>query len=293
MLAWKEGDPLESGSRTAQIRGKERMDAAALGWDEPLRSYRPCLSYNELGSMLDEGPSKLYDGLAAILGLEDLVTSQDVCETRASPARKARRPRPRCSRRSWPRCARRSPTTIARARWWRRSTARTGTSTRSSACWRERRAPTEDHTAVGTLQRLAALTAPAVDDVAKATDRLRKAEEAQHKVAGTIASRARQLSDLLDKALAFHDTHGDGGCPVCDREGALNKQWHEKKKKEASAFREAATAATAAGSEAEAARKAALALAVPSMQTVERARPASASTSWVRPPSRACPTGSR
>jgi energy-coupling factor transporter ATP-binding protein EcfA2 len=77
VLAWKEGDPLEAGSRTAQIRGKERMDAAALGWDEPLRSYRPCLSYNELGSMLDEGPSKLYDGLAAILGLEDLVTSQD------------------------------------------------------------------------------------------------------------------------------------------------------------------------------------------------------------------------
>src|SRR5439155_19309603 len=76
VLAWKEGDPLEGGSRTAQIRGKERMDAAALGWDEPLRSYRPCLSYNELGSMLDEGPSKLYDGLAAILGLEDLVEAQ-------------------------------------------------------------------------------------------------------------------------------------------------------------------------------------------------------------------------
>src|SRR5437667_2395347 len=52
VLAWKEGDPLEGGSRTAQIRGKERMEAAALGWDEPLRSYRPCLSYNELGSML-------------------------------------------------------------------------------------------------------------------------------------------------------------------------------------------------------------------------------------------------
>src|SRR5262249_42087607 len=27
VLEWKEGDPLESGTRTAQIRGKERMDA--------------------------------------------------------------------------------------------------------------------------------------------------------------------------------------------------------------------------------------------------------------------------
>src|SRR5260221_724624 len=75
--AWRGGAPLGAGGRTAQIRGKEGREAAALGWHEPLRSYRPCLSYNELGSMLDEGPSKLYDGLAAILGLEDLVTSQD------------------------------------------------------------------------------------------------------------------------------------------------------------------------------------------------------------------------
>src|SRR5262249_26974114 len=75
-LEWNDGEELESGRRTAQIRGKERTDPAALGWDEPLKSYRPCLSYNELGSMLDEGPSKLYDGLAAILGLEELVTAQ-------------------------------------------------------------------------------------------------------------------------------------------------------------------------------------------------------------------------
>src|SRR5258707_119924 len=153
VLAWKEGDPLEAGSRTAQIRGKARMDAAALGWD----------------------------------------------------------------------------------------------------------------------QRLAGRSAPMVEDVAGAPARLRKADEAQRKIAGPVASRGRQLADLLDKALAFHDTHGDGGCPVCDREGALSKPWHEKKKKEASAFREAATAATAAGSEAEAARKVALALAVPSPQAVERA----------------------
>ena len=38
------------------------------------------LSYNELGSLLDDGPSKLYDALAAILGLEDLVHAQTVLE---------------------------------------------------------------------------------------------------------------------------------------------------------------------------------------------------------------------
>jgi recombinational DNA repair ATPase RecF len=271
VLAWKEGDPLESGSRTAQIRGKERMDAAALGWDEPLRSYRPCLSYNELGSMLDEGPSKLYDGLAAILGLEDLVTSQD-------RLREARLQRDK----AYKAAAEMQAKIVAalRATFADDDRAREVVDALDRKDWDLERTErvlagstgqSQDESAVGTLQRLAALTAPTVEDVSRATDRLRKAEEAQRKIAGTIASRARQLADLLDKALAFHDTHGDGGCPVCDREGALSKPWHEKKKKEASAFREAATAATAAGSEAEAARKAALALAVPSPQTVERA----------------------
>jgi hypothetical protein len=41
------------------------MDPAELGWDQALATYRPFLSYNELGSMLDEGPSKLYDALSS------------------------------------------------------------------------------------------------------------------------------------------------------------------------------------------------------------------------------------
>ena len=31
-----------------------------------LEAYRPFLSYNELGSMLDERPSKLYDALSKV-----------------------------------------------------------------------------------------------------------------------------------------------------------------------------------------------------------------------------------
>ena len=264
VLAWKEGDLLENGSRTAQIRGKERMDAEGLGWEEPLRSYRPCLSYNELGSMLDEGPSKLYDGLAAILGLEDLVTSQK----RLADARLARERDFKAAAEMQVRIVqalRASFTDDDRARdvvaaldrkdWELDKIERVLASSTAGAG--------QDESALGTLQRLAGLTAPSVQDVARATDRLRKADEAQRVVAGTVASRARQLADLLDRALTFHDAHGDAACPVCDREGALNKQWHDKKRKEASAFREAATAATSAGLEADAARKAALMLVVP------------------------------
>ncbi|HUG53803.1 MAG TPA: ATP-binding protein, partial [Vicinamibacteria bacterium] len=270
-LEWPDGEPLEAGRRTAQVRGKERTDAAALGWDEPLKSYRPCLSYNELGSMLDEGPSKLYDGLASILGLEELVTAQD----RLRDARLFREKAHKAAAEVQARIV-----ATLRASFQDDDRAREVVDALDRKDWDldriERvlagsRDVTEDQTAIGALQRLAALTAPSKEDVAKATDRLRKADEAQRALAGTIASRARQLADLLDRALLYHDAHGGSACPVCDRDGALTPQWHEKKKKEASAFREAAAAATSATNEADAARKAAMALMGPPRPVVEGA----------------------
>ena len=62
--------------RSFSRKGSPRRSLQELGWRDALVSYRPFLSYNELGSMLDEGPSKLYDALSLVLGLEDLVNAQ-------------------------------------------------------------------------------------------------------------------------------------------------------------------------------------------------------------------------
>ena len=35
--------------------------------------------------------------------------------------------------------------------------------------------------------------------------------------AQTVAGRSDDLASLLDHALRFHETHGDGDCPVCGR----------------------------------------------------------------------------
>src|SRR6185503_6289176 len=64
---WADGEDLEDGKTVVQPHGEPKTDRAALGWDAPLATYRPFLSYNELGSLLDEGPSKLFDALAQIL----------------------------------------------------------------------------------------------------------------------------------------------------------------------------------------------------------------------------------
>ena len=70
---WPEGAELEAATSWAQVKGKPRTPKEALGWKDALESHRPFLSYNELGSLLDEGPSKLYDALAKVLGLNSAV----------------------------------------------------------------------------------------------------------------------------------------------------------------------------------------------------------------------------
>jgi len=92
---WAEGPDLDAATAWAQVRGKPRTGTVALGWETPLAAYRPFLSYNELGSMLDEGPSKLYDALSKVLGLDDLVDAQTALQqagawTRSRPSWSAR-----------------------------------------------------------------------------------------------------------------------------------------------------------------------------------------------------------
>jgi energy-coupling factor transporter ATP-binding protein EcfA2 len=73
---WDEGADLGEQKAFVQPKGKPKTTLEQLGWCDAVVSYRPFLSYNELGSLLDEGPSKLYDALSLVLDLEDLVTAQ-------------------------------------------------------------------------------------------------------------------------------------------------------------------------------------------------------------------------
>jgi len=69
--------------------GRERVRPRVPGVDRRPAHASPFLSYNELGSLLDEGPSKLYDALSSILGLEDLVAAWTASR---NPGAAARRP---------------------------------------------------------------------------------------------------------------------------------------------------------------------------------------------------------
>ena len=88
---WAEGAELGDATTWTQVHGQPRAGQEALGWETPLEAYRPFLSYNELGSLLDEGPSKLYDALSKVLGLDALVDAQTALQQARSARDKARK----------------------------------------------------------------------------------------------------------------------------------------------------------------------------------------------------------
>lgn len=183
----------------------------SLGWAAPIALYRPFLSYNELGSLLDEGPSKLYDALAAILGLEVLTTAGE----RLATARTSRAKAAKATREQ----AKAFATALAgvdddRAR--RAGACLTGTkwdlATLSTLLVGDTSAA---DTESSHLARLADLAGPDADRALEVAAAIRVALHARAGVQGTDAARALRTAELLTAALRLHTEHGDQDCPVC------------------------------------------------------------------------------
>ena len=233
---WAADADLDAGETTVQPHGTRKTTLDALGWKEALTTYRPFLSYNELGSMLDEGPSKLYDGLARVLGLDDLVDAEDALS-------KARRDRDK---------AKKTVKTAAgelgekiQARVTEQADRSEKSDRRLTRCAELLGARTPDLDALeallgdsteassGTdqdLLRQATLTlirAPDSEAVTRVALRLLDAATARAKLRGTEAERAGELASLLQQAIDYHEKHTATNCPVCGRADALDASWRK------------------------------------------------------------------
>ena len=62
---WKSDDIANSEASVVR-KGQPARHLDSIGWNDALVTFRPFLSYNELGSLLEEGPSKLYDALSGV-----------------------------------------------------------------------------------------------------------------------------------------------------------------------------------------------------------------------------------
>jgi DNA repair exonuclease SbcCD ATPase subunit len=236
---WKADDALDDGEATVTHNGATDP-ISALGWQQPLATYRPFLSYNELGSMLEEGPSKLFDALASILGLDELVAAADALKDARSSRKKSHKK-------------------VKDRLKDLRATLEAHDDERASQClealkgtkWRldnvealvAGRADDEQDATGAVLRELiqsARLQTRSPDPITESVKTLRQATQAQEQVAGTDADRARRLAEILEQALELHNHHGDGDCPVCGQASSLITAWHEKAENEAKALRKQA-----------------------------------------------------
>jgi len=250
---WETAAAFEVAEVTVELPGRPKSDLDSLGWTFALRTHRPFLSYNELGSLLDEGPSKLYDALSSILGLEDLVEAQAALQEARRGREKALKDAAEGRDRLLERLrevdderARRVSAAIEGKSWDLGAVESVLGAAGSSAAG----------TAEGeVLRAIASLEPPDPARVAKAVAEMRGAARALTFAQSTPAARSRDAANLLELALSFHAAHGDGDCPVCGNELALDRAWDKRQRTAMARLREAAGEAEAAHERAEAARR--------------------------------------
>lgn len=239
---WAPAAAIDGGATEVCQHGKDTTTLDELGWRQALASYRPFLSYNELGSLLDEGPSKLYDALSAILGLDAIVETQKL----VADARKHREKAQKSVKKQLPSLltaleqvdderARKCHTALASKKW-----DLDGAEAVILGIDEEVDATSQ----LELLRQLAALRAPVTPDQSvELAAELREAHEAVEKLAATAAGDALESAELLERGLTYHDHRGDGDCPVCGATGALDDGWRAEAKQRAATLRQRAEAA--------------------------------------------------
>ena len=194
--------------------------------------------------MLDEGPSKLYDALSKVLGLDDLVDAQTTLQQARTTRDKAQKDADQERKTILAKLetltderAARIKELLGKKDW--------GLSEVEAILAGEK--PSRDRdSAEEVLKRLSVLPSPDEEAIETAVKALREAAERQTQAAQTVAGKSDDLASLLDHALRFHQAHGDGDCPVCGKKDALDNAWHQDKAKEAETLRQAAREASEA-----------------------------------------------
>ena len=262
--SWDDDAEVADAEVWVQRAGAPRQPLTALGWEAPLEMWRPFLSYNELSSMLDEGPSKLYDTMARILGLDDLVEAAELLRQERLARKKVADAQASETKRV---LGVLSSVDDDRAR---KAATLLSTKTVDLDAVRElvagdRFGSPDDE--LSTLKSLAQLRGPDAPEAGEASAELRTAAAEVERMSATDAGRARELAELLSQALRHHIEHGDTPCPVCGA-GQLDGDWRTRTQAEVDRLRAEAREAQDAEKRLKAAVESARRLAVPLPEVV-------------------------
>ncbi len=216
---WADSEELDGGQWTRQLSGAEREDFDGAAWREDIVTYRPFLSYSELGALIDGRPTELHDAMHNLLGLGPLTEAKESL-----------------------RLARKTLTDDAKAVSDARKVLKTDLAqindpraARAAALLASTKPDLlaiaelvagdfADPAGGAALTALAALEAPDAEIVRAATARLRRATDRAGELATAETRSADRVAGLLRVALDHHYGHGTSPCPVC-RTGSLDDEW--------------------------------------------------------------------
>jgi recombinational DNA repair ATPase RecF len=205
------GDATEPGQ--ADI---SQPDTETLGWRQPMDTYRPFLTANDLGRLMSSRPSELFDAMAPLLAIEPVTDA----EMRLKNLRKVYDDRAKAVR---------AGRTVVRAALEAVNDDRARTAAKLLAATRpdldaiDQLLSNDDEAnpAVATYRKIAASTDPASpEEVAAIAERL----VASASTLATLPVAENDLARLLQMAVDHYRQHGAGACPVCGT-GQLDQSW--------------------------------------------------------------------
>ena len=252
---WPAGEDVEVDQKKVWIQrsGKQREDPEFLGWDAALEMYRPLLSYEELGHILEGTPSHFYDQLHRLLGLEQLTEAMQHLD---AAAKQLSRP----------------SSDLKRVRNELKPLLEAHADPRAAAVLSQIKKTKPDIEAVRPLvtdgaaattplawQQAAGLSTPEEDEARQKVEVLREAAIKEQREAELADALTSDRVQLLQQGLEFHAKHGDQQCPVCG-EGSLNDQWASAARQAVDRELEASQALAAARSATKGARSAVFSL---------------------------------
>jgi ABC-type hemin transport system ATPase subunit len=203
---WPSGDDVDVDQLKGWVQrdGHRREGIEALGWAAALEMYRPLLSYDELGHILEGTPSQFYDQLHRLLGLEQL-------RMPAAELKQARDAlKPVLESHPDPRAA----AALAQVKKTKpdldavRPLITEGAAATTPPAW----------------QQAERLTTPSQEEAGQKLTALREVAASEREEARNSDVLATDRAQLLAQGLEFHEQHGDQQCPVCGQ-GSLDSRW--------------------------------------------------------------------
>lgn len=218
------GDAFSDSQAVLKRPGHGTMPLEQAGWEQATRSYRPFLSYVDLGNMINGRPAEMYDNIAAILGLEYLNTAAQrltAMKKELDAVDKAEKEKKPLLLAALDRVGHDDRAVKALL-----AVDEKGGPDYTTLDALIAGVPTADEGRLREARREADAKGPDLDGVCAAVEALQRAVADAGDLKGSAAADAHSRAELLQAALRHSDRHADDTtCPVCGTEQVLDQEW--------------------------------------------------------------------